>query len=150
MTTFTLTITLGNEAMQEANDIAWTLRKVAFELENDPDHNRIRDINGNTVGEWEIKHETPSGFTRLHRGLRRVRLRRPRRLDARNQGRGRTMKRWWIHFDNFSIGPFERREDAHHHWASFSRALVDSRRTITHTGIGSRYPTALGSWGSWC
>ena len=77
MDEFTLTIRLGNDAMQTGGDIAEALRKVAdridarrFLQEGDGpvydvtygvlrdtryDHNRIMDANGNAVGEWSIR-----------------------------------------------------------------------------------------------
>jgi len=62
---FTLSVTLGNEAMQSGEDIAQALRSVADKLEalgGDPiedmdDYDRsgrIADGNGNTVGRWSL------------------------------------------------------------------------------------------------
>jgi hypothetical protein len=62
---FTLTIELGNEAMQTALDVAEALRGTADRLfmyrqglpdkfgANEKGH--IKDENGNWVGSWEIK-----------------------------------------------------------------------------------------------
>jgi hypothetical protein len=60
--TFTLTIELGNEAMQTGTDLARALREVAVRLERRPerftegleDAGRIQDENGNTVGGWHV------------------------------------------------------------------------------------------------
>lgn len=62
---FTLTITLGNAAMQTGDDVATALREVAKkverigEVEEHVEHtmdsvhgNRIGDLNGNKVGVW--------------------------------------------------------------------------------------------------
>lgn len=60
--TFTLTITLGNDAMQSDHDIARALRAVANTLSESDDSpsnlagpELIRDVNGNRVGEWGVK-----------------------------------------------------------------------------------------------
>jgi hypothetical protein len=64
MKNFTLTITLGNDAMSEPADIADVLRELAnnFNSGNAFDetngkyaHGFLRDINGNRVGEWKIQ-----------------------------------------------------------------------------------------------
>lgn len=53
---FTLEIRLTNEAMETTGDIVTQLRKVANLIEsygvNAPQ--RIKDANGNTVGEWSF------------------------------------------------------------------------------------------------
>lgn len=66
MPQFILKINLGNDAMQIGNHIAETLRKTAYKIEKmiggflpenfklDSSYN-IRDLNGNIVGNWEIK-----------------------------------------------------------------------------------------------
>jgi hypothetical protein len=63
---FTLTIELGNDAMQTAEDVGFALQARAVELINlgaasmatlspGGDHSRIiRDFNGNPVGKWEV------------------------------------------------------------------------------------------------
>jgi hypothetical protein len=56
---FTLTITLGNDAMQTGGDVAEALREVAGRIDDRrgglfEDSGRIRDANGNTVGEWRV------------------------------------------------------------------------------------------------
>lgn len=57
---FTLTIRLGNDAMQSGEDIARALGKVSTRLEGiagamaEDDSGRIMDTNGNAVGEWSI------------------------------------------------------------------------------------------------
>lgn len=62
---FTLSIRLGNAAMQTPADIALALRETADKIadpmlrdtyaEATPYAGRIRDVNGNTVGEWEVR-----------------------------------------------------------------------------------------------
>ena len=52
---FTLTIELGNDAMQTPEDVAGALREVADDVERTSmpqDGHRVRDYNGNTVGRW--------------------------------------------------------------------------------------------------
>lgn len=57
---FTLSIHLGNDAMQSPYDLALALRKLAGRLADDgyepalPDSGVIRDDNGNNVGTWDI------------------------------------------------------------------------------------------------
>lgn len=57
---FRLEITLGNDAMQTFADIREALLLCADNLgEGAPesgDSKRIGDLNGNTVGRWEIDH----------------------------------------------------------------------------------------------
>jgi hypothetical protein len=51
---FTLTIKLGNSAMQSGPDVAAALRDVAERIENGLEaRGAIRDANGNTVGHFE-------------------------------------------------------------------------------------------------
>ena len=58
---FTLTIRLGNEAMQTPGDVAGLLERLAGTLHNlsdwqaEGDTGRLRDLNGNTVGEWQFR-----------------------------------------------------------------------------------------------
>lgn len=59
---FTLEIELGNDAMQTKGDIAAALTQVAARFPRCimgrmvvGDYGSIRDINGNTVGKWEIQ-----------------------------------------------------------------------------------------------
>lgn len=55
--TFTLTIELGNDAMQAPEDVARALRRVAVDVERvefTPLPVHVRDANGNTVGRWEV------------------------------------------------------------------------------------------------
>jgi hypothetical protein len=59
MSTFTLTIALGNDAMQTAEDVASALRATADYIEGTGgwghiDAGSVRDLNGNPVGEWEV------------------------------------------------------------------------------------------------
>lgn len=59
---FILEIELGNDAMVTGNDVAWALGEAAHRLkmgiDRDPlkasNYCRIRDINGNIVGKWEV------------------------------------------------------------------------------------------------
>jgi hypothetical protein len=54
---FTLTITLGNDAMQLPEDVAEALRIVADKLPTSfasKDEGIIRDVNGNNVGDWQV------------------------------------------------------------------------------------------------
>ena len=55
--TFTLKIKLGNDAMRTGSHIAGALRAVTanlFRPLHRGDSGIIRDINGNTVGEWKV------------------------------------------------------------------------------------------------
>lgn len=52
--TFTLTIEGGNEAMQDRMDIASALEKVAKRLRAGEDGGKIMDVNGNTVGKFDV------------------------------------------------------------------------------------------------
>ncbi len=56
--TFTLTIELGNDAMQDGTDVASALRSVAKRVDGDSftrvDGRKIMDANGNSVGTWEV------------------------------------------------------------------------------------------------
>ena len=60
MEEFTLTIRLGNDAMQTGGDIADALHKVAERIDThrggeiDSGVGRIMDDNGNHVGDWSI------------------------------------------------------------------------------------------------
>jgi hypothetical protein len=55
-TTFDVRITLGNDAMESANDVAAALRSIANRLDNEhATQGVIRDANGNAVGEWIYK-----------------------------------------------------------------------------------------------
>ena len=54
--TFTLTITLGNDGMQDGGDIAEALEWVADHTDiMGSRKGSIRDRNGNTVGSWAVK-----------------------------------------------------------------------------------------------
>lgn len=55
--TFVLRIELGNDAMQTPADIAAALRKLANDLERgfSTRYGTLRDVNGNTVGSWEVQ-----------------------------------------------------------------------------------------------
>ena len=52
---FTVEITLGNEAMRSGSDVAGALREIAAKVETDQDAGTVRDINGNTVGEFAYR-----------------------------------------------------------------------------------------------
>lgn len=52
---FTVRITLGNDAMRSPEDIARELRRVADRVEGGADGGVVRDANGNTVGEFNLK-----------------------------------------------------------------------------------------------
>ena len=61
---FTLSITLGNDAMQDNGDVADALRRVANEIESDGWGTRLTDgyaaqtifdINGNDVGHFKVR-----------------------------------------------------------------------------------------------
>jgi hypothetical protein len=54
MDTFTLTIKLGNDAMQTGDDIADALMAVASKVRSGHEQGRIQDENGNTVGEFGV------------------------------------------------------------------------------------------------
>ncbi len=59
---FTLKIQLGNAAMLNGLHVAEALRRVAATLERTgglDDSGRIRDFNGNTVGEWDLEGAEP-------------------------------------------------------------------------------------------
>lgn len=59
---FTLEIELGNDAMQTAQDVLIAMsqtfyqchRMDAYHSLNKPETGLLRDINGNTVGKWEV------------------------------------------------------------------------------------------------
>ena len=58
--TFNLTIELGNDAMQTPEDVARKLRELAAYINREyatflPEHHRIRDDNGNTVGSFGLE-----------------------------------------------------------------------------------------------
>lgn len=52
--TFSLSIELGNEAMQDPFDVATALSKLAQDMSaaNYPEEGIVRDANGNTVGRY--------------------------------------------------------------------------------------------------
>jgi hypothetical protein len=59
--TFTLTIELGNEAVQHYGNLGRTLESIGLGLARGDtrqpspgDHSYIRDENGNHVGEWTV------------------------------------------------------------------------------------------------
>ena len=56
MATFNLTISLSNDAMQTAQDVAHALYEAAEKIDarDDMRDGRIYDANGNKVGEWNV------------------------------------------------------------------------------------------------
>jgi hypothetical protein len=54
---FTLTIDLGNDAMQSHTDIADALRNVIAALYRGQTQGKVRDANGNTVGDYVTTEE---------------------------------------------------------------------------------------------
>ena len=59
---FSLTIKLGNEAMQTGHDVAEALRRIAIQIDVDfaewdcdADHGKVFDANGNSVGTWGVR-----------------------------------------------------------------------------------------------
>lgn len=62
-TTFSLTIQMGNEAMQTNDDVIEALRRAATVLETNGGFSRVetqalRDLNGNTVGRYGFSTES--------------------------------------------------------------------------------------------
>jgi molybdopterin synthase catalytic subunit len=57
MDTFTLTIKLGNDAMQTPQDVAEALESAAERLMGALEffHGKLHDENGNTVGTFDVK-----------------------------------------------------------------------------------------------
>jgi hypothetical protein len=55
--TFTLTIEMGSAAMQTAEDIGETLHDIATDVLSGRTNGVVRDVNGNTVGEYGIQVE---------------------------------------------------------------------------------------------
>ena len=51
---FTLTIQMGNAAMQTGEDVADVLHNVASDLLTGRTSGTIMDANGNTVGSWNL------------------------------------------------------------------------------------------------
>ena len=59
MSNFTLSIELGNVAMASAEMVADALHAVATRVQHGgQDSGLIRDINGNTVGEWAFEEDS--------------------------------------------------------------------------------------------
>ena len=63
---FSLTIKLGNEAMQTGHDVAEALRRIAIQIDVDcdvdfagwncdADQGKVFDANGNSVGTWGVR-----------------------------------------------------------------------------------------------
>lgn len=59
MDKFTVTIELGDDAMQDGQDVARALKEVARKVRDlrfsHADGGGIMDLNGNSVGKWEVK-----------------------------------------------------------------------------------------------
>lgn len=55
---FKLEIEIGNDAMQTTDDVADALRDVLLVLDNGGTYGIIRDLNGNTVGRWELEDQS--------------------------------------------------------------------------------------------
>jgi hypothetical protein len=55
MSSFTLKIKLGNEAMQTDDDISSALKEVAYNVESGITSGKIFDLNGNSVGTYQVK-----------------------------------------------------------------------------------------------
>lgn len=51
---FTLTVKMGNDAMQTLEDVAEVLHTVQNGLERGESAGRVFDYNGNAVGNWEV------------------------------------------------------------------------------------------------
>lgn len=54
---FKLAIDIGNDAMEDHDDVAAALRRVAEMLDGRYDAGTISDHNGNRVGEWGFSPE---------------------------------------------------------------------------------------------
>lgn len=54
---FTVTIELGNDAMKTRRDIFVALKSVAIKVIGGANHGAVKDENGNSVGEFELKAE---------------------------------------------------------------------------------------------
>ena len=54
MQTFKLTIRLGNAEMQDGQDISDMFDDVAADLSAGRTRGSVKDVNGNTVGEWSL------------------------------------------------------------------------------------------------
>jgi hypothetical protein len=54
---FTLTIDLGNDAMQREEDIARALRRIADRIDGGATDGAVMDDNGNKVGSWVVDYE---------------------------------------------------------------------------------------------
>ena len=62
---FKLILTLGNDAMVSTADVAAALEKLAsrlgaasYPLDKTMGPHSVQDVNGNTVGYWEVQEET--------------------------------------------------------------------------------------------
>lgn len=76
---FILEIELGNEGMQTGPDVAESLQTIAHDIKHylgpiEGSRQPIHDINGNTVGKWEVREtladlrNTPHTFKPAHIG----------------------------------------------------------------------------------
>ena len=55
MKQFSIKIEMGNEAMQDAEDVAIVLGRVAKDLQAGKTEGPIHDLNGNRVGEFKLR-----------------------------------------------------------------------------------------------
>ncbi len=55
---FTVSIEFGNDAMQTGTDVADALDDIARKLRGGYESGSVRDINGNTVGSWQLDTTT--------------------------------------------------------------------------------------------
>lgn len=71
---FTAKIETGNAAMLDAEHVADALREIAREVFHGGEFGRIRDANGNTVGEWSLQLEenAPAPLEVARRELQRI------------------------------------------------------------------------------
>lgn len=54
---FKLSFKTGNDAFQDGNkeyEVSRILKELAEKVENGSDGGKIKDINGNTIGEWDL------------------------------------------------------------------------------------------------
>ncbi len=54
---FTLQIELGNDVMRTREDVARALKETIARLQRGHENSKIRDLNGNVVGEWSYENE---------------------------------------------------------------------------------------------
>lgn len=54
---FTMNVTLGNDSMADADELADVLVQVSQQVRRGDIGNPVMDVNGNTVGEWSLSVE---------------------------------------------------------------------------------------------